>query len=206
MKKIKIDFKNKKTWWAVIGLLVLLLLAFFFYRSLQGKSLKVWNNNKDYSRFDVADTKDYSKYENKVSANFEGDHVLNFSFLNKNDVKVEQGKGSQARWFKLLNASGTNDVTLYFTYEGGRGYSADDYIKEVLNKDNDLKIQDVKFADEDTSNIKYVLDEKNNAEYYVETIKIEGKDPWLAIVENLNAKDETSATVAKDLIRSFEVK
>ena len=46
----------------------------------------------------------------------------------------------------------------------------------------------------------------NNTEYYVETIKIEGKDPWLAIVENLNATSESSQNLAKDLIRSFEAK
>lgn len=201
----KINLKNKKTLWWIIALLILVLVVIFVFKGLKDKSIKIWGNN-DTKLVDIASSKDYTKYEGKISAVFEGNHDLNFSFLHLNEIKVEQGVKSQARWFKLIDASSTNNVTLYFTYEGGRGYSANDYIDNVLKTNQDIKISDVKFVDEASSTIKYVLDENNNAEYYVKEIKGADGDSWLAIIENLKANDEISKQSAKDLIRSVEVK
>lgn len=200
----KIDFKSKKFFYWIIGLVIIAIAAVLVYKGLRGDSMKIWNSKKD-NVVDIANSKDYSKYENKIISKFEGDWILNFSFLHKNDITVEQGKGDQARWFKLVDASSTNNVTLYFTYEGGRGWSADDYINEVLKSANpDVVVSDVKFADESDVVVKYIVDEKNNTEYYVEPVKNERGEGWLAIVENIKANDDTAKSVAKDLIRSLD--
>lgn len=201
----KIDFKNKKTTWWLIGLLIIVLIAIFLFKGLEGKSLNIWKSNDD-SSIDIANSKDYSKYEGSVKAVFEGEHVLDFSFLHNNAFNVAQGIGAQARWFKLNDASSTNLVTLYFTYEGGRGYSADDYVNEVLKKDNaSITVEDIKFADDDNTNVKYIIDTKNNVEYYIEVVKGIDGDSWLAIVENKAADDDTLKAAAKDLMRSLEI-
>lgn len=207
MKKIdfkSINFKNKKFVFYTVLVLIIIVVVLVAGFGLRGKSLKLWNSDKD-TMVDIASSKDYSKYENNVTAKFEGDWVLNFSFLHKNDIKVEQGTGSQARWFKLIDASSTNDVTLYFTYEGGRGWSADDYINEVLKIANpNVVVSDVKFAGEsEASSTKYVLDEANNTEYYIEAVKNEKGESWLAIVENKKADNDNTKAIAKDLIRSL---
>lgn len=200
----KIDFKNKKTTWWLIGLLVIVLLAIFFFKGLEGKSLNIWKSD-DNSTIDIANSEDYSKYTGAVKASFEGTHTLDFSFLHNNDFKVVQGTGAQARWFKLTDASSTNLVTLYFTYEGGRGYSAEDYVNEVLKTDDSIKVEDVKFADGDNATVKYVVDEANNVEYYVEAVKGADGGAWLAIVENKALDNETLKAAAKDLMRSLEI-
>lgn len=197
------DLKTKKTLGWVITILLLILLGILFWRGLGGKSLR---NNIDDSLVDIANSSDYVKYEGKVNANFEGSHDLDFSFLHKNDIKVTQGTAAQSKWFMLTDASSTNNVTLYFTYEGGRGYSVDDYIKEVLNTNKDIKIEEVKFADNNSSVVKYVFDESSNTEYYIEAIKALDGEPWLAIVENTKANDDVSKQIAKDLMRSLTIK
>jgi len=205
----KIDLKDKETLKKVLSIiltaLLIILLCVFFYRGLQGKSLKIWTSSKNDSSFDIANNKDYIKYENNIEANFEGKQVLNFSFLYKTDLKVEQGKNTQAKWFKILDASSINNVTLYFTYEGGRGWSVEDYINQVLNI-NDIKIQDVKFTNNSSADIKYVYNEKENTEYYIEAVKNEKGESWLSIVENLKADNDQDKNIAKDIIRSMTFK
>lgn len=199
-----IDFKNKKTTWWLIGLLVLVILLILFFKGLEGKNI-LGNHNTGNNLVDIANSEDYSKYTGKVNASFEGDWVLNFSFLHKNDIQVEQGTGAQAKWFKLINASGTNEVTLYFTYEGGRGFTTEDYINEVLKVNDSVTVEDVKFTESDSPLVKRVVNTKDNVEYYLEAFKGEDGSPWLAIVENNQANNEITSNTAKDLIRSLEL-
>ena len=119
-------------------------------------------------------------------------------------LQIKQGISS--RWFKVIDRNNKNNVTLYFTYEGGRGWDAEDYIDNISIDNKDFKIQEVKFLDNSTTTIKYVIFENKNIEYFVEEIKNEKGEPWLAIVENIDAKDEVSKNIAIDLIRSFEEK
>lgn len=202
----KIDFKDKKTLWRIVSVLVIILAAVLIYKGLEGKSLKIWDNN-DKKVVDIANSEDYTKFEGKRVANFEGEHVLDFSFLYKKDGEAIQGTGSQANWFKLFDADKNNYVTLYITFEGGRGYSAEDYINEVFKKANpDVTIEDVKFADNSDLVVKHVVDDTINTEYYIQEVKAKDESSWLAIVENKKADDEAFKAAAKDLIRSFEIK
>lgn len=200
----KIDFKSNKVLWWIIGLLVLLLVGFLVYRGLEGKSLKIWNSGDKL--VDIANSEDYTKFEGKQSAKFEGDHLLNFSFLYKKDREAVQGVGSQSNWFKLFDAEKNNYVTLYVTFEGGRGYSADDYIDNVFKKANpEVTVEEVKFAGNSDVVVKHVVDEAANTEYYIQEVKAEDESAWLAIVENKKYDSEAEKQAAKDMIRSFEV-
>ncbi len=188
-----------------IFILVVVFLLVFLNKGLKERAQKIFGEKKE-SVVDIVSADDYQKYTGQVSTFFEGKWVLNFSFLYKKELKVSQGTGDESKWFKVIDKDGKNNVTLYFTYEGARGLSAEDYINNVYSNSKDLKIQDVKFTDGSSTTIKYILFEDKNIEYFVEEIKNEKGEPWLAIVENVDAKDEFSKNVAIDLIRSFEGK
>lgn len=165
----KIDFKNKKTTWWLIGLLIVIILLILFFKGLNGKPL--FNSKNNNNLVDIANSKEYTKYNGVAKANFEGESLLDFSFLHRNEIKIVQGSGDQARWYKLIDASSTNNVTLYFTYEGGRGYSIDDYIDNVLKTNNaSITVEQVKFTDEDSPIVKRIIDNDTNTEYYIEAI------------------------------------
>ena len=149
---------------------------------------------------------DYEKFSGEIVAYFEGKWILSFSFLHKKDLKIEQGKGEESRWFRVLDSENKNKIIIYFTYEGGRGWKAEDYINNITNGQKDLKILDVRFLDNSTSSIKYISMEDKNLEYFIEEVKNEKGEPWLVIVENTDAKDEVSQNVTRDIIRSFEGK
>ncbi|MEN9338339.1 MAG: hypothetical protein RI945_64 [Candidatus Parcubacteria bacterium] len=203
--------KNRKLIIIILILIVLILALWRILDNYKGFSFKS-SKSKDaesslLEKVDVAGEEYYLKFEDKVEAFFEGKWVLNLSFLYPKDMKVERGEGKQQNWFKAFDVERNNFVTLYFTYEGGRGYSIDDYIKEVLGVGSTtLKVQELKFSDEDSSVMKYVLDENANTEYYLKPVKNEEGETWLAIVENVKADDEVSKSLAKDIFRSLETK
>ena len=201
-----LKFKSKKAFiLGTIFILVVLFLLVFLNKGLKERAQKIFEN-KEESVVDVVSADDYQKYTGQVSAYFEGKWILDFSFLYKKDLKISRGSGDQSRWFKVIDRNNKNNVTLYFTYEGGRGWDAEDYIDNISIDNKDFKIQEVKFLDNSTTTIKYVIFENKNIEYFVEEIKNEKGEPWLAIVENIDAKDEVSKNIAIDLIRSFEEK
>lgn len=201
-----INLKTKKGFiFASIFLLIVLSLLVFLNKGLKEKALKIFEK-KEENVVDIVSSQDYKKYESQIISYFEGKQIINFSFLYKNDLEISRGIGSESRWFRVLDKNNKNNITLYFTYEGGRGFSSEDYINDIAKDDKNFKIQDVKFLDNSSSTIKYVFFENKNLEYFVEEIKNEKGEPWLAIVENIDAKDGVSQNIARDIIRSFEVK
>ncbi len=204
MKDLKL--KRKKS--LILGIIFILIISFlliFLNKGLKERAQKIFDN-KEEDIVDIVNEQDYKNYKSQVSTFFEGKQILDFSFLYKKDLKILQGTGNESKWFKILDKENKNNVTLYFTYEGARGWNAEDYINSTFIDNKDFKIQDVKFLDGSTTTIKYVLFEDKNMEYFVEEIKNEKGEPWLAIVENVDAKDEVSKNTAIDLIRSFEGK
>jgi len=204
MKNLKL--KSKKSFiLAIIFILIVLFFIVFLNKGLKERAQKILGN-KEESVVDVVNDQDYQKYTGQVHTYFEGKQILDFSFLYKKDLKISQGEGDQSKWFQVIDKDNKNNVTLYFTYEGARGWNAEDYINNIANGDKDFKIQDVKFLDDSTTTIKYASFINKNSEYFVEEIKNPKEEPWLAIVENIDAKDIVSQNIARDLIRSFEVK
>ncbi len=203
---INIKLKERKTFiLVIIFTLVILFLLVFLNKGLKEKARKFLDNKKE-SVVDVVSGQEYQKYSGQVSTYFEGKWILNFSFLYKKDLKISQGTGNESKWFKVIDQNKKNNVTLYFTYEGARGWNAEDYINNISNDDKDFKIQEVKFLDGSTTTIRYVFFENKNVEYFIEEMKNEKGEPWLAVVENIDAKDVASQNIARDIIRSFEGK
>lgn len=201
-----IDLKSKKSFiLGTIFILVVIFLLVFLNKGMKERAQKILDN-KDESVVDIVNEQDYQKYLGQVSTYFEGKQILDFSFLYKKDLKISRGVGDQSKWFQVIDQNNKNNVTLYFTYEGGRGWNAEDYINDIANGDKDFKMQDVKFIDQSTTTIKYVSFINKNSEYFVEEIKNPKGEQWLAIVENIDAKDEASKNIARDIIRSFEGK
>ena len=135
-------FKSKKFF--ILGAIFILVIVFFLVflnKGLKQKAIKIFEK-KEESVVDVVSGEDFEKYSGQIFAYFEGKWILNFSFLHKKDLKVSQGVGDQSKWFKVINKDGKNNVTLYFTYEGGRGWNAEDYINDIADKSRDYKIQD----------------------------------------------------------------
>lgn len=196
----KIDFKDKNTLIRLAGFVVVVVAAVLIYKGLQNEALKINNANSRY--VDIANNEDYAKYEGTVVS---GEKALDFSFLYKKDFSVAQGTESKSKWFQLYNEDGENFVTLYFTFEGKEGRSADDYISKHIVGNSDIEVESIKFAGDQEETVKYVLATEENTEYYLEEIKREDGDNWLIIVENKKADEEIYQVSAKDLIRSFEV-
>lgn len=188
-----------------IFILAVLFLIVFLNKGLKERAQKIFEN-KEESVVDVVNGDDYKKYTGQVAAYFEGKWILDFSFLYKKDLKISQGVGDQSKWFKVIVENNKNNVTLYFTYEGGRGWSAEDYIRNIFNEDKSFKIQEVKFLDVSTTTLKYLFFEDKKVEYFLEEIKNKKGQPWLIIVENINSEDKASQDIARDIIRSFEIK
>jgi hypothetical protein len=204
MKNIRLKSKTTVIL-GIVFILVVIFLLVFLNKGLKERAQKILNSNNE-NVVDIANSGDYLQYSGEVSTYFEGNQILDFSFLYKKDLKVLKGEGDQSKWFQVIDKDNKNNVILYFTYEGARGWNAEDYINDITGDNKDFKIQEVNFLDQSTSTIKYVLFENKNSEYFVEEIKNSKGEPWLAIVENINSKDEVSQNIARDLIRSFEVK
>ena len=198
----KIDFNNKKTTWWLISILILIVIAIIISKKVQNNPVN--NNASNSNLVDIVNIDNYSKYEGTVSTQFEGERSVDFSFLYQNGTLVAKGNCGSTQCFTLTNASSTNNVTLYFTYEGGRGLTVSDYA-DILLKDNASgTVEDLKFAAEASSSVKYIVNTDTGYAYYVEAVTGKDGDPWLAIVENKNGADITAQTEAKDLIRSLK--
>lgn len=72
-------------------------------------------------------------FSGDIYAVFEGTSTAKVTFDYDAAYTVEQGTGNRSRYFVVKNASGTL-ATIYASYEGGRGYSAADYLAETISK------------------------------------------------------------------------
>jgi hypothetical protein len=70
-----------------------------------------------------------AKISGEVTRNFEGDHTLAYAF----DIPevASTTVDMDGALVKVVGATGT-EATVYYSYEGARGYSAVDYISEVV--------------------------------------------------------------------------
>jgi hypothetical protein len=65
-------------------------------------------------------------FTNKVVRNFEGENVLEYGFTLPEGATTTVG--TDGALVKVTDASSTPLVAMYFSFEGGRGYSPEDYI------------------------------------------------------------------------------
>ncbi len=69
-------------------------------------------------------------FTNKVVRNFEGENVREYGFILQEGASttVEQ----EGALVKVTDASSSPVVAMYFSYEGGRGYTPEDYITKNI--------------------------------------------------------------------------
>lgn len=72
-------------------------------------------------------------FSGDIASNFEGTTTAKVTFDYDASYTVEQGTGNRSKYFVIKTASGTL-ATIYASYEGGRGYSAAEYLAEVIAK------------------------------------------------------------------------
>jgi hypothetical protein len=104
----------------IIGIVVLFAVVFVGYKVIGKKS------TTEVKEEMVTRT---AQVTGEVKRVFEGDHVLSYSFVipEMSSTTVEMDGGL----VKVVGATGT-EATVYFSYEGGRGYSPFDYLTEVV--------------------------------------------------------------------------
>jgi hypothetical protein len=73
------------------------------------------------------------KFTGNINSVFEGDNKAEVSFSYNDTLTVEQGVDAKAKYFYIKNATGTV-ATIYASFEGGRGYSENDYLLEIIKK------------------------------------------------------------------------
>ncbi len=136
------------------------------------------------------------KYIGSVTHNFEGENKTEVSFDHDETLSVTQGEGNKSKYFYLNNASGTKVATIYMSYEGGRGYAAEDYVKEVLLK----AVPSAKMEDSMTHGSGTWL--KVSSINSVWHIKSSEDKQWVTLIENTKANSD----IMKDVLSSFNTK
>jgi hypothetical protein len=113
---------KKYTYWAV-GVVVAILVIVGIVKMVQN------NNTTALQDENMVDMTGMQTYSGTITRNFQGEHMLNYSFaipetatatvsMNNALVRVTDNKNAYA--------------SVYFSYEGSRKYSAEDYINKVI--------------------------------------------------------------------------
>lgn len=108
----------------VIAVLVVLLGVGLYMRNSTAKKAAITLENNTVST---------QKVSGEVNAIFEGDNRLAYSFSIPSDATSTK-KNSTGSLIHVTDASSSLVTAFYFSYEGGRGYTAQDYITEVIAK------------------------------------------------------------------------
>jgi hypothetical protein len=196
-KVSRFDKKNIKMY-ASLALYALLGLALGFAIAKGGmylfnKSKTMKSDMKEMSSEMKTET---VKYTGSVSHNFEGENKTEVSFDHDKSLSVTQGEGNKSKYFYVNNASGTKVATVYMSYEGGRGYTADDYVKEVLLK----AVPSAKMEDSMTHGSSTWL--KVSSTNSVWHVKSSEDKQWVTLVENTKANSD----LVKSVLDTFTVK
>ena len=134
-----------------------------------------------------------TNFTGEVSHNFEGENKAMISFDHDKSFTVTQGTENKAKYFYIANASGTNIATLYVSYEGGRGFTAEDYIGEVLAKA-------IPTISNEGVNA-YASSSWNRASSANSVWNIKGSEngSWLLVLENTKANTQNVSAILETL-------
>lgn len=134
------------------------------------------------------------KYTGQVMSIFEGENKAEISFDHYKSLSVTQGEGNKSKYFYLNNASGTKVATVYMSYEGGRGYTAEDYVKEVLLKAVPSAKLEAAMASSSSTWLKV---SSTNSEWHVKSSE---NKQWVALVENTKANSDLVKSVLETIV------
>lgn len=175
-----------KTYIAIlIGVVVLFAVVFVGYKF----------TNKDSSSNDTQQQMMMrtSKVEGSVTRMFEGDHVINYSFsipeLASTTVDMD---GALVK----VVTDNMAQANVYFSYEGGRGFSAKDYLIEKIAPHvaviNDAGVSTV-------GAYEWTMAESAGSEWFIAPTS---DKQWLIVVEAKKAVHDATL----ELLKSMEVK
>lgn len=166
-----------------IGYAVAKGVIYLINRPATKKAISVINNSATSTVDFVAST----------TASFEGDHTAAINFKNSADLKVTQGEGSKSKYYYIADSKGNNVATVYMSYEGGRGYSATDYINNVIRKAVPAAspVATVTYASSS-----WAYSSTAASEWHVAPAK---NGEWLVVMENKKANHDALASVYETL-------
>lgn len=171
----------KKYWKQIVGGIILVLVLI-----LIGKET---HKGPAVNQGDMNTIENQNVVHGEVTAKWEGNHTLKYNFKLLDGATTSLSMDN--RLVTVKNAS-SSPMHFYFSYEGGRGYSADDYIKNnIANRVAVVKRETVAHGANNWSVVHGV-----NSSWHVGAY-----GEWLVVVENLNADQET----ANKYIDSFQV-
>jgi hypothetical protein len=132
-------------------------------------------------------------YTGNVSQVFEGDNKTAISFDHNKTYTVSQGVGAKSKYFYVSDAKGMLLATIYMSFEGARGYSAENYLNEVLKKAVPSIVKD------NSATGAWTVASSANSEWHV---KESDNKQWLVVVENTKANSES----VKSVLETFSAK
>ncbi len=170
----------KKYWKQIVSVAVLLLLVLVITKAMGSTDKK----NMSDDRQQVSKEKGMIKGE--VTAIYEGEHTLNYKLALADNATTSLEKDN--RLLKISSASTTKPLYYYFSYEGSRGYTADDYINNVLAKSVQIVKREVVTHGENN----WTVVRSVNSSWYIATF-----GEWLLVIESSNAdKDIAIASIS----------
>lgn len=168
----------------ILGAIIFILLSIFLYSSTESlkKTLDtsvITNVRSDAVRMRL--------YEGVTSSEFEGKNLLSYSFrIPENAAVVTALQG------KVLAVTQNNKVLgrVSFSYEGGRGYAPEEYIKEIILKDVSEKVPTFIQTIGERSFVSF----KYDGDLYLVT-KVDGGE-WLATFQGTEKDEEDLRQIA----------
>lgn len=173
----------------IVGVVIFILLSIFLYSSTQSLKSSIDTSILGQVRSDVVRMK---LYEGVTSSEFEGKNTLSYSFRIPENASVVTALSG-----KLLAVTQNTKMLgrVFFSYEGGRGYSEYDYIKNSIEK----ATKDVSETFVETIDGKTFVSVVVDGDIYLVTKLKNGE--WLAVFQ----AGEKGKEELKQIISTFEV-
>lgn len=174
--------KNMKKYWKqIVGAVILVLVLILINKASHNKSSATIDNDDLVSQANVL--------KGEVMAVYEGEHKLNYVLTMQDGATTTLSADNR---LLTLKSATTSPIHFYFSYEGGRGYSPNDYINNTIAS----KVAIIKRETMAHGANTWSVARSANSSWHVGTF-----GEWLVIIENSN-KDKNTATL---YIESFKV-
>jgi len=159
----------------VIGIVILFAVVFIGYKVTGGT---VASNSMQTSESQLRTT----SVSGEVKRTFEGDHVLKYSFDIPEDASTSIDMDGAL--VNVIGSSGTQ-ASVYFSYEGARGYTPEDYISNVVA----LHVPVINLTGTTTiGGYEWVTAETAGSEWYLSPANNE----WLIVIEAKKSSQEAT--------------
>lgn len=174
----------KKYWKQIVGALILVLVLILINKATNNRDLAIGDGK---GKEEIVNT---NTMVGEVIAIFEGEHKLNYELVLADGATTSLSKNN--RLLTVKSASSTSPIYFYFSYEGGRGYSAADYINNnIAPNTNLIKRETMQHGDNNWSVVRSA-----NSSWHVAAF-----GEWLVVIENNNLDKD----LATKYIESFKV-